>query len=129
MLDGGAQERGLRAGTENVVGVMGMGVAAEGVGARVECMPRVAALRDGLERGMEGIEGVVINGAERRRVLRVRAMLRCAGSPVKSWWPRSISRGSACRRGRRVRVDARGRRTRCGRCISTIRGGRGRRCA
>jgi cysteine desulfurase len=50
LLIGGAQERGRRAGTENVPGCVGMGVAAGLVAANLsDGMPRVAALRDGFE--------------------------------------------------------------------------------
>lgn len=52
---GGHQEHGLRAGTENVPGIVGFGVAAEQA---AECLPeeagRVRALRDRLEAGILG---------------------------------------------------------------------------
>ncbi|MEZ4431278.1 MAG: cysteine desulfurase family protein [bacterium] len=43
---GGAQERGRRAGTENVAGIVGFGVAAAAVPARLGAMPSVAVRRD-----------------------------------------------------------------------------------
>lgn len=46
---GGGQERGLRAGTENVPGIVGFGVAAEVVAERFEDWVKVAALRDEME--------------------------------------------------------------------------------
>lgn len=50
LLSGGGQEGGRRAGTENVLGIVGMGAAAElAAAARPVEMPRVAALRDGFE--------------------------------------------------------------------------------
>ena len=53
LLRGGGQESGRRAGTENVSGIVGLGVAAElaMLALPVE-MPRVAALRDELEAGV-----------------------------------------------------------------------------
>ncbi len=48
-LVGGGQERGLRAGTENLAGIAGFGAAAEAARAEVGDWGRVAALRDDLE--------------------------------------------------------------------------------
>jgi cysteine desulfurase len=50
LLIGGPQERGRRGGTENVPGIVGMGKAAELAREALPQMPRVAALRDRLER-------------------------------------------------------------------------------
>ncbi len=46
---GGGQERGLRAGTENLAGIAGFGVAAEAAQTNLKDSERVAALRNGLE--------------------------------------------------------------------------------
>ena len=46
---GGDQERGLRAGTENLAGIAGFGAAAEAARTEVDVWGRVAALRDDLE--------------------------------------------------------------------------------
>jgi cysteine desulfurase len=67
---GGRQERSRRAGTENVPGLVGLGVAAaratQTMTAEAE---RLGALRDRLERGiLDGIPGTQINGARDRRV-------------------------------------------------------------
>lgn len=52
-LRGGGQERGWRAGTENVPGIVGFGVAAEIAGRLLAAeQERLAALRDGLEAGI-----------------------------------------------------------------------------
>jgi cysteine desulfurase len=52
LVIGGPQERGRRGGTENVPGLVGMGAAAELAAAGLAEVPRVAALRDRLERGI-----------------------------------------------------------------------------
>jgi cysteine desulfurase len=50
LIRGGGQERGHRAGTENVAGIAGFGIAAGLAGSAVGNMAAVAALRDDLER-------------------------------------------------------------------------------
>jgi cysteine desulfurase len=50
LVIGGPQERGRRGGTENVPGIVGMGKAAELAAEHLKDMPKVAALRDRLER-------------------------------------------------------------------------------
>jgi len=69
-LTGGKQERGRRAGTENVPGIVGMGVAADIARAKMaEEGARVAALRDRLETGILGaVSGTILNGARAPRV-------------------------------------------------------------
>ncbi len=56
LIRGGGQERGMRAGTENVAGIAAFGAAAiaarEGLGAEAE---RMRALRDALEAGLKAI--------------------------------------------------------------------------
>ncbi len=64
LIVGGGQEHGLRAGTENVAGIVGLAVALRLAEAeRADQAPRVAALRDRLEAAIAGIPGVAINGA------------------------------------------------------------------
>jgi cysteine desulfurase len=70
LVKGGGQERGLRAGTENVAGIAGFGAAAaaarEGFTAETA---RMAALRDRLEAGLKAASpGVVIFGTESERL-------------------------------------------------------------
>ena len=58
---GGGQEWGLRSGTHNVAGIVGLGVAAtEAVGARAATRERVGALRDRLADGLRGRLGDVV---------------------------------------------------------------------
>ncbi|MBO6716354.1 MAG: cysteine desulfurase [Rhizobiaceae bacterium] len=49
LIAGGGQEKGHRAGTENLGGIAGFGAAAEMARERVDAMPGVAALRDRVE--------------------------------------------------------------------------------
>jgi cysteine desulfurase len=70
LMVGGSHERRQRAGTENVVGIVGMGKAAELAMESVEdgTVERVAALRDRLEAGIAQIPGTQVNGAGAPRV-------------------------------------------------------------
>jgi len=53
LIAGGIQEEGRRAGTENVAGIVGMGIAAEAAKARMaKEVPRLTALRDQLITGL-----------------------------------------------------------------------------
>jgi cysteine desulfurase len=70
MLRGGRQERSRRAGTENVPGIVGFGVAAEQALAQMTAHEvRIAALRDRLERGVvANIGGCFVLGDMQCRV-------------------------------------------------------------
>ncbi|GIW39718.1 MAG: cysteine desulfurase IscS [Candidatus Binatia bacterium] len=52
LLRGGPQERGRRAGTENVAGIVGFGTAARAAGRRLESWSRLEALRELLWEGL-----------------------------------------------------------------------------
>jgi len=70
ILTGGRQERSRRAGTENVAGIVGMGVAARiASGKMAEEGRRLSALRDRLEAGILGaVPGTAVNGSTDARV-------------------------------------------------------------
>jgi cysteine desulfurase NifS len=55
LVHGGKQEHGLRAGTENVPGIAGLGKAAELAIQRLPEMDRIQSMRDRLEEGIKGI--------------------------------------------------------------------------
>jgi cysteine desulfurase len=70
LIKGGRQERGRRAGTENVAGIAGFGAAAEAAARPDATEPaRQKALRDRLEQGLREIAaGTVVFGANEPRV-------------------------------------------------------------
>jgi cysteine desulfurase len=70
LMDGGAQERGRRAGTENVPGIVGMGRAIDlAVGEMPQKAPRLAAMRDRLIRGiLDSIPDTRLNGHPTERL-------------------------------------------------------------
>ncbi len=69
-MDGGAQERGRRAGTENVPGIVGLGRAIDlAVGGMPQNPTRLAAMRDRLIRGiLDGIPDTRLNGHPTERL-------------------------------------------------------------
>lgn len=69
VLRGGGQERGRRAGTENVAGIAGFGAAAGAALAVLEVdLPRITALRDRLETGLRQTAGVTVFSSEAARL-------------------------------------------------------------
>jgi len=68
VVRGGGQERGWRGGTENVAGIVGLGVAAEAAGRDLEAFARLAEQRDRLEAGVKALGPVTIFGAEAPRL-------------------------------------------------------------
>jgi cysteine desulfurase len=70
VIDGGAQERGVRAGTENVAGIVGMGKACELLGQRMdEDNARILALRERLRQGIvDHIQYLLYTGHPERRL-------------------------------------------------------------
>ena len=63
VIEGGAQERGKRAGTENIAGICSMAAAMQDACEHIdENMPRVAAMRDRLIAGLAQIPHSALNG-------------------------------------------------------------------
>ena len=63
IIEGGAQERGKRAGTENIASICGMAAAMEEACANIDKnMPRVAAMRDRVIAALEQIPHSALNG-------------------------------------------------------------------
>ncbi len=68
LLYGGGQERGIRSGTLNVPGIVGLATAGEIAHACMESdAARIRALRDRFEEGLEGLQGVHVNGHRLKR--------------------------------------------------------------
>ena len=63
LINGGGHEHGLRSGTENVPGIVGFGAACELAAQRMrDLAPRLAAMRDQFERGLERMGAVIFCG-------------------------------------------------------------------
>jgi cysteine desulfurase len=66
---GGGQEKGRRAGTENVAGIAGFGAAARAAGLAMNDGPRIAVLRDRFEHDLKQLSAeVVVFGSEAPRL-------------------------------------------------------------
>lgn len=68
LLIGGHQERGRRAGTENVAGIIGLGKAAELAQVHLADIAHEKKLRDRLEKGLLAISDTEINGDRKNRL-------------------------------------------------------------
>ena len=69
VIEGGAQERGKRAGTENIAGICSMAAAMKDSCDHIdENMPRVAAMRDRLIEGLSRIPHSALNGDAANRL-------------------------------------------------------------
>lgn len=68
-IDGGEQERGHRAGTENVAGIVGAAAAfAEAMSERDKKADRLCAMRDEIQSGLMKIPGAQVNGGAAPRL-------------------------------------------------------------
>jgi cysteine desulfurase NifS len=69
IISGGSQEMGLRAGTENVPGIVGIGKASELAPYAIRSKEKIKALRDKLEQGIRNlIPGAMLNGHREQRL-------------------------------------------------------------
>ena len=69
IIEGGAQERGKRAGTENIPGIVGMVAALKEANANIDAnAEKVSALRDRLIEGLEKIPHSALNGDSTKRL-------------------------------------------------------------
>jgi cysteine desulfurase len=100
-LDGGGHERGLRSGTLNVPGIVGLGAACE---IAIRQMPddarRIGALRDRLEKGiLQRVEHTKVNGHPTERLFNTTniSFAYIEGEGMMLRMPRlAVSTGSAC---------------------------------
>ncbi|GJQ58621.1 MAG: aminotransferase class V-fold PLP-dependent enzyme [Candidatus Scalindua sp. AMX11] len=105
LINGGKQEGGIRAGTENVIGIVGLGKAAELAVQRLHEMGRVKKLRDKLERSIRSlIAEAKLNGNSENRLPNTLNMTLpgIRGESVVLALDQkgvSLSSGSACRSG------------------------------
>ena len=68
-IDGGGHERGMRSGTLNVPGIVGMGKAAEiAIAEMAQDAARLSKLRDRLQAGLMQMEETYVNGDEAHRM-------------------------------------------------------------
>ncbi len=105
LLDGGGHERGLRAGTENVAGIVGFGMAAELARCELNAdAERLTGLRTDLERRLDGLPQVTVFGTGAPRLPNT-VQLAVAGIDGPALLLRldaqgvAVSSGSACATG------------------------------
>lgn len=101
VLHGGGHERGMRSGTLNVPGIVGLGKAAELCGQHMDTEPgRIAALRDRLYQGLTAeLDEVYLNGHATRRTptnLNVSFAYVEGESLMMGFSDIAVSSGSAC---------------------------------
>ncbi|WP_209329056.1 cysteine desulfurase family protein [Lunatimonas salinarum] len=101
LLTGGGHERGLRSGTLNVPGIVGLGKACEVAGRLIDNETRrLSNLRDTLESAILKLPGTQVNGNLQRRLPHV-TNISFDGVPAKEWLIAlnqkiAVSSGSAC---------------------------------
>jgi cysteine desulfurase len=99
VLDGGGQEKGLRPGTYNVPGIVGLGKACELAASDFSEIECIKELRDKLEEGLLKIKGALINGSRNSRLpntLNISFKGFRADSIISGIKSIAVSTGSAC---------------------------------
>lgn len=100
MMDGGGHERGLRSGTLNVTGIVGLGKACEIAKQEMwDDAAKISRLRTKLEQHLCDIEDVHINGSTKNRLFNTTniAFLKIRSETLINKIPNiSVSMGSAC---------------------------------
>ena len=103
LIHGASQERGRRAGTENVAYIAGLGVACELAKGKLETdMPRIQSLRDRLQRRLEA-QGWTLNGEPAPRLPNTLNISKTGldGEEILAHTPEiAASTGAACHAGR-----------------------------
>lgn len=104
-LRGGGQERGLRAGTEPLLAAVGFGAAAETVDERLAAQPRIASLRDRIERAIlaTGDASASLRGDARVATVSHVALQGCDGAELVASFDLegvAVSSRAACSSGR-----------------------------
>jgi cysteine desulfurase len=106
LIAGGGQERGRRAGTENIAAIAGFGAAARCALADLQSIDRVRAMRDQLEAGIAArTPDAVIVGRDEPRLANTTCVA-CAGLTAETAVIRldlagvSVSAGAACSSGK-----------------------------
>ena len=104
LVHGGGHERGLRSGSLNVAGIVGLGVACVlAADEQVDEAARVGGLRDALEAGlMEGLPGAAQNGDVSRRLPNTANIRFCdadGDAVMANMDSVAVSSGSACSAG------------------------------
>jgi cysteine desulfurase len=107
LIKGGGQERNRRAGTENVPGIVGFGIAAQLAADDLRDMPRLSALRDKLQNNLAALGGddIVVVGAHAPRIANTLSLALCGVSgetqvAAMDLAGIAVSAGSACSSGK-----------------------------
>ena len=100
-IDGGGHERGMRSGTLNVPGIVGMGKAAEiAIAEMAQDAARLSKLRDRLQAGLMQMEETYVNGDENSRMPHVTNIsfkhVEGEGLMMTFYQNIAVSSGSAC---------------------------------